>query len=200
MRERVLDTALALMSEQGAGSTSMRQLAAASGVQVAAIYHYFPSKDALLTAVIDERQYHARLAEQLEVEVSLDLPVEDRLRATFLLFWNGALDESPVLKLLLGEGLRAEPAAQQVGSELLTTFRFGVMDRLRAWVPEVVEAGDAESVVEIIIGQIILGFVQHTFEPQRDPSEIGSAAAAAVVATVSRGLILRDCRHPTLGS
>src|SRR4051812_26722313 len=55
-REHILDVTLQLMSEQGAGRTSMRQLAAACGLNVAAIYHYFPSKDALLAAVIDERR------------------------------------------------------------------------------------------------------------------------------------------------
>lgn len=184
VRERVLDTALALMSERGAGGTSMRQLASASGVQVAAIYHYFPSKDALLTAVIDERQYQARLADQPN-DVDLADPVQDRLTSTFLMFWNGALDESPVLKLLLGEGLRAEPAAQQVGSELLATFRAGVVDQLRVRVPEVIEAGDVAAVAEMFIGQIVLAFVRHTFEPDRDPAEIGAEAAASLVSTVS---------------
>ena len=43
-RTRILDAALALMSEQGSAGASMRQLAAACGLNVATIYHYFPSK------------------------------------------------------------------------------------------------------------------------------------------------------------
>jgi len=52
-REHILDVALQLMSRAGSTGVSMRQLARACGLQVAAIYHYFPSKDALLTAVIE---------------------------------------------------------------------------------------------------------------------------------------------------
>ena len=47
-RERILDAALLLMSDRGAGSTSMRQLAKACDLNVASIYHYFPSKADLL--------------------------------------------------------------------------------------------------------------------------------------------------------
>ena len=50
-REHILDVALKLMSERGAAGMSMRQLASACGVQVAAIYHYFESKDAIYDAM-----------------------------------------------------------------------------------------------------------------------------------------------------
>ena len=54
-RDHILDTALRLMSERGAKGMTMRQLASACDLQVAAIYHYFESKDALLAAVVAER-------------------------------------------------------------------------------------------------------------------------------------------------
>ena len=47
-RGRILDAALALMSESGSAGASMRQLAAACGLNVATLYHYFPSKADLL--------------------------------------------------------------------------------------------------------------------------------------------------------
>ena len=42
-RGRILDAALRLMAEQGSVGASMRQLAAACDLNVATIYHYFPS-------------------------------------------------------------------------------------------------------------------------------------------------------------
>ena len=51
-RTRILDAALALMSEQGSAGASMRQLAAACDLNVATIYHYFPSKADLLRSVM----------------------------------------------------------------------------------------------------------------------------------------------------
>jgi len=78
-RERILDIALGLMAERGASGTSMRALADACGLNVAALYHYFPSKDALLRAVIEERRYGAQL-QSLPIP-DLRLPPEERVAA-----------------------------------------------------------------------------------------------------------------------
>ena len=114
-REHILDVALQLMSEHGSSAMSMRRLAQGCGVQVAAIYHYFPSKDELLRSVVEERRYSARLVEA-PIADRADASVEDRLREVFDVFWQGAMEEEPVLRLLLGEGLRNQPAALPTGA------------------------------------------------------------------------------------
>ena len=45
------------MSERGVDGTSMRDLAAAAGLNVASLYHYFPSKRELLEAVLVEHGF-----------------------------------------------------------------------------------------------------------------------------------------------
>lgn len=47
-----MDTALRLFSENGYSAVSMRDLAAALGIQAPSIYSHFESKDALLVAVV----------------------------------------------------------------------------------------------------------------------------------------------------
>ena len=47
-RRLILDAAVDLLSERGARGTSMRALAAAVGLRESALYHHFPSKEALL--------------------------------------------------------------------------------------------------------------------------------------------------------
>jgi AcrR family transcriptional regulator len=59
-RGRILDAALRLMAEQGSAGASMRQLAAACHLNVATLYHYFPSKADLLRSVVEERRYGER--------------------------------------------------------------------------------------------------------------------------------------------
>ena len=54
-RQHILRTALTLMAQQGVDGTSMRTLATATGLNVASLYHYFPSKRDLLVAVLEER-------------------------------------------------------------------------------------------------------------------------------------------------
>lgn len=178
-RERILDAALELMSQQGSAAMSMRQLADACGVRVAAIYHYFPSKDELLRSVVEERRYTSRL----EAPVDLDplAPVAERLDAVFGLFWQGALDEEPVLRLLLGEALRRQPAAMPTGAGLLQLFRGGVRGLLDQCVPEL---EDPEVVARLIVASVFSGFVRHVFEPDTPVDEIGADELAVLLATV----------------
>lgn len=55
-RDRILDATLTLMARGGAHGTSMRAVAAAAGLNVATLYHYFPSKHDLLQAAIAHRR------------------------------------------------------------------------------------------------------------------------------------------------
>lgn len=54
-KERILDTAERLFSEQGYAATSLRSIIATAGVNLAAVHYHFHSKEALLEAVILRR-------------------------------------------------------------------------------------------------------------------------------------------------
>ncbi len=54
-RARILDDAMTLFAQEGYADTSLREIAARVGVSKSALYHHFPSKDALLLAVLEER-------------------------------------------------------------------------------------------------------------------------------------------------
>jgi AcrR family transcriptional regulator len=121
-RSRILDTALALMSEHGSADTSMRRLATACGLNVATLYHYFPSKTDLVTAVIQERGYFDLLVGEDAVSFDLSQPMAERL-VDFLAFLSAAMlaEEAPV-RLLLGEGLRRETTAVATVTQLLAAI------------------------------------------------------------------------------
>ncbi|MGI9597111.1 MAG: TetR/AcrR family transcriptional regulator [Acidimicrobiales bacterium] len=51
-RQRVLDAAAARLVEQGYAATTLRQVAGDAGIKAGSIYHYFPSKEELFTAVL----------------------------------------------------------------------------------------------------------------------------------------------------
>ena len=59
-RGRILDAALDLMSEKGVAGASMRSLAGACDLNVATLYHHFPSKADVFRAVIEERGFAER--------------------------------------------------------------------------------------------------------------------------------------------
>lgn len=179
VREHILDVALQLMSEHGSSAVSMRQLAQSCGVQVAAIYHYFPSKDDLLAKVVEERRYTSR---------SFDLPegishgtVAERLLAVFELFWNGAMDEEPVLRLLLGEAVRGQAVALPMGETLLKVFHDGVMTAISGAIPEV---DKPDEVADAVVAHVFSGFIRHIFQPQIARDELGASEARSLVAAL----------------
>ncbi|GAA1161920.1 TetR/AcrR family transcriptional regulator [Kribbella jejuensis] len=54
-RDRIVAAAAQLMLEQGVTRTTIEDIQAAAGVSPSQLYHYFPGKDALVSAVIDHQ-------------------------------------------------------------------------------------------------------------------------------------------------
>ena len=80
-RRAILDAALDLFADRGFHASSMRALASAVGVRESAIYHYFPSKTALLEAVLADH-VEARAGEiEQELGRLIDAPLADLLTA-----------------------------------------------------------------------------------------------------------------------
>lgn len=120
-RTRILDTALALMSEHGSADTSMRALASACGLNVATLYHYFPSKADLLRSVIEERGYFRLLATD-QPPAAVGQPLAPRLTAFLAELSASARAEEAPIRLLLGEGLRQDATAAATVDELLAAL------------------------------------------------------------------------------
>lgn len=59
-RRAILDAATEVFSKTGYRAGSLRQIAARVGMSEASIFHHFPSKEALLEAVLDERDQRSK--------------------------------------------------------------------------------------------------------------------------------------------
>lgn len=81
--QRLLSVATRLFAANGFDRTSVQEIVAAAGVTKGALYHYFGSKDDLLSEVYG-RVLRAQM-EQLEKFASAEEPVRDRV-------WNAAAD------------------------------------------------------------------------------------------------------------
>jgi AcrR family transcriptional regulator len=112
-RERLLAAGLELFAERGFRATTIDQIEEAAGLvpRAGALYNHFPSKMALLQAVLDERtQAIEEFAERLELGASLgDL----RAELVVIARWGlGELErERLLLKLILREGDRVPELA-----------------------------------------------------------------------------------------
>ncbi len=157
-RTRILDAALALMSEQGSAGASMRQLAAASGLNVATLYHYFPSKADLLRSVMEERRYGERLAVD---HPPLDRALSPRARLAGLLewLWSNALEEEAVLRLLVGEALHGEESATEAAAQVVDALVTTIEVWLRDGFPEL--TADPATLARVVQGQVLALVVEH---------------------------------------
>ena len=157
-RGRILDAALLLMAEQGSAGSSMRQLATACGLNVATLYHYFPSKADLLEAVVRERRYGERLAEDAP-PIDREVPARERLVALLDWLWAHALEEQAVWRLIVGEAVRGEVAATRAAAEVVDLLGATLEEWLSTGFPDL--GGDPAALARVIRGQVFALVVEH---------------------------------------
>src|SRR5947209_11393679 len=86
--ERIAAAALHILEAEGAPAVTMRRVADAAGITAMAIYHHFPSREALLDSITD-REF-ANLVAYLE-SVPRSASVESTLIETALAYLDYAL-------------------------------------------------------------------------------------------------------------
>jgi len=158
-RQNILTTALSLMAQRGVAGMSMRDLASATGLNVASLYHYFPSKQDLLVAVLAERGYLDDLA------ITAPTPGDrtPRIELADLLneILQSMLEVEDFIRLMLGEVMRNDETALSVGHELIT----GTQDSLERWIsddqPELAGDAGADAVARMLRATLIGLFFEH---------------------------------------
>lgn len=160
-RQRILDAALALMSEHGVAGTSMRMLAGAADLNVATLYHHFGSKEELLHAVLAERGYLERLrtdSPPAAVTGRGRAPAA-RLEKLVRWLWRASCEEEVVWRLLVGESLRGDASARAEALALVD----GVDAAIAAWVGELLPelADRAEQVGRLVRAMLFSLIVEH---------------------------------------
>jgi AcrR family transcriptional regulator len=155
-RARILAAALDLMATHGAEGMTMRQLAAACDLNIATLYHYVGSKSDLLAAIVDQRHYDDGLRD-LVLPVDPALPSRDRLARFLTAVATASLGELRLWRLLVGEGLRADPVARAEARRLAAALD-GAVDR---WLGELFpELGvDRAAVTSVVTGQLLATYL-----------------------------------------
>ena len=126
-RRRILQIALSLMAQRGVDGTSMRDLASAAGLNVASLYHYFPSKRDLLESVLIEQGFlPIRPAPGPEGESpAADPPTLAQLLAEIM---TSMFEVEDFVRLMVGEAMRGEETARAVGVDLFASFETSIED------------------------------------------------------------------------
>jgi AcrR family transcriptional regulator len=172
-RDRILDATLALMARGGAHGTSMRAVAAASGLNVATLYHYFPSKRDLLQAAIAHRR-------------AADLPpspfpeglaggVEQRLGALLDHVFVGMTAEEELWRALIAEAMHGDDDVLEPLLETYDAFGLALAEWLRTLCPDAPGLHDP-AVVRAIRNAVIGVLVEHLPPSEGRRTELAARA------------------------
>ncbi|MGP9804969.1 TetR/AcrR family transcriptional regulator [Paracoccus sp. NSM] len=127
----ILDTAAEVFAEQGMEKASMAQVAARAQVSKALLYHYYPSKDALIFAIITT--HLEELDASIEEADDPALPPDQRLRrlvGAVLENYRGA-DNQHKVQLNATAALSDDQKAQVTALERAIVRRFSlVLDQI----------------------------------------------------------------------
>src|SRR5918995_786898 len=171
-REQILKTALKLFAAQGFDATSTRQIAKEVGVAEGLIFHYFPTKASLLTAILEDRlegrrAFRSKLRPLLEDASSK--PALEVLRAVAS-GWLATLRRDEEIVVVLFTTAQTNPEVREAwqglireGTELLTDYLAARVDagELRKDLP-------LETAATMFVSSLMLFFLtrRHLPEPE----------------------------------
>lgn len=100
--QEIKAAALEQLAEGGPGGLSLRGVARAVGMTVQSLYHYFDSRDELLTALVIDGHRALAAAVEAAADASRDRPQAERLWAASNAYRRWALANRPAFLLLYG--------------------------------------------------------------------------------------------------
>ncbi|MCP3997166.1 MAG: TetR/AcrR family transcriptional regulator [bacterium] len=106
-RERIRREAAALFREKGFNGTSMAELATEVGITKSSLYHHFPSKQALLSEIIELTVN--RVTPLVQEVADSDLRIRERLGRAVVLHTVEAIRDQDAVACFVEEGRYLEP-------------------------------------------------------------------------------------------
>src|ERR1700729_3149422 len=82
--DALLEATARILVREGFDKASTNRIAEVAGVSVGSLYQYFPSKEALVAALIDRHNQEVMRAVQNELSEVQDLPLEEAVRKLIL--------------------------------------------------------------------------------------------------------------------
>jgi len=100
---RIVHAARRRFLEDGVDGASLRNIARDAGTSIGMIYYYFPTKDDLFLAVVEE--IYAKVLAELEAAIAREVTFEKRVSAMYALVGSLDHDEVDVLRLVVREAM-----------------------------------------------------------------------------------------------
>jgi AcrR family transcriptional regulator len=189
-REQLLEAALALFSERGYRSTSVRDITRAAGVTEAVLYHYFANKVGLWAAVLATYAPFSRVAEVLTEAAAA--PVDEALRALGYELLRLLRAREQLMLTLLSEA----PTEPDVAT-VLDRFVQGVTTALGTFLADRQARGeiapdiDVQAVARAFQGALLVQFLTTSLVPPAPDAAADRVIIDALVTTLGRGFAPR---------
>lgn len=119
LRAQLLTAARTHFLALGVDGTSLRAVAEDAHTSIGLLRYYFPSKDQLFLAVVEET--YVRVLESLEAALDPQQPVAERVRALYRRLGTLGPDELAIVRLVIREALTSPPRLER----LIERFRRG---------------------------------------------------------------------------
>jgi AcrR family transcriptional regulator len=197
-RERpgdIVAAALQVFAEKGFAGARIEEIAARAGLSKGAVYLYFPTKQDLFRAVVQNAVVpNIELVERMVM--AAEMPFPDRLRLLLPRFAEivTKLPIGAVAKMVIGES-RNFPELARVWHDNVILKGVGILGRViaEAQARGEVRPGDPRSHAFSIMGPMLLGVLwRETFTPVGGAELDLPAIARQHAETVLDGLILKD--------
>jgi AcrR family transcriptional regulator len=172
-KRTILDKATALIAKKGFDWATMQDVARACGASKSHIYHYFPSKEDLLYAVVHD--HITRQAADLERIVELPLTAHERFTQFVDCFMQGAARERNEHIVLMND-LKYLPRAQL---QEVRTLMVRMTELLEALLTEINPGIMQAPRVRKPYALLLYGMMIWTFSWYRRSGEIGTHELAA---------------------
>lgn len=167
-REHILETALRLFARHGFDGTSTKQIAQAAGIAEGLIFHYFPSKDELLNAVLETQ--HSFIGELRSLlDDAEHKPVAEVLQE-LATGWLDTLRREREITLVMFSTAQTNP---KVGAALRALIAEGI-SRLSTYLRARVKTGELrnnlpiESSAQMFFSALMIFFIVNHNQPTTD--------------------------------
>jgi AcrR family transcriptional regulator len=172
------------MATQGVDGTSMRNLATATGLNVASLYHYFPSKRDLLVAVLEERGF---VDDPATSQPSLSRDPAAGLADLLTDILQSMLEVEDFIRLMMGEVMRGDDTAFAVGNDLFAATQASLEVWLTEHQPRAGRPGQQAALARMLRSLLVGLFFEHVAGVLGDdePSVVFRARADEVAALLA---------------
>ena len=175
-KQAILHKAAALIAQKGFDVATMLEVAQACGTSKSHLYHYFPSKEDLLFAIVHE--HITRQTEDLKRIVALPLPADERFSQFVDSFMQGAAKSRHEHVMLMND-LKFLPKAQR---ETVLKLEIEITELLEGLLREINPKPMAEGRAGKPYALLLFGMMIWTFTWYRRNGPIAPRELAARIA------------------